>query len=77
MVIVGLPEFSVCNHIIMISAESGVENTNIFGRPISKVVGDEMSLKTGAMPEETRKKVRRTISKMVNDGKYRVIYVVY
>ena len=58
-------------------AESGVENTNIFGRPISKVVGDEMSLKTGAMPEETRKKVRRTISKMVNDGKYRVIYVVY
>ncbi|MBO4323427.1 MAG: stage IV sporulation protein A [Clostridia bacterium] len=58
-------------------SENGVENTNIFGKPVNSIVGDEMALKTGAMPEDTKKKVRRSISKMVNDGKYRIIYFTY
>ena len=29
------------------------------------------------MPEETRGKLKRAVTKMVNDGKYKVVYFVY
>lgn len=58
-------------------AADGIENTNIFGRPVSGIVGDEITVKSAAMPDETKKKLRRSISKMVNDGKYKMFYVIY
>ena len=55
----------------------GMENTNVFGRPLDMLVQDEINLKVGALPEDAKNKVRRSVGKMVNDGKYRVFYIVY
>ena len=54
-----------------------VWQTNIFGKSLRTLVGDELSGKTDAMPEELRKKVRRTVTKIVNDGKSNVICIVF
>lgn len=59
------------------SQNGSIAEVNVFGRPLGKVVLDEVSQKTGAMPEETREKMQRVVSKMVNDNKYRMIYLVY
>ena len=54
-----------------------VWETNIFGKSLRSLVGDELSGKTNAMPVELRKKMRRTVSKIVNDGKSNVICIVF
>lgn len=54
-----------------------VWQTNIFGKSLRTLVGDELSGKTDAMPEELRKKVRRMVTKIVNDGKSNVICIVF
>ncbi len=55
----------------------GLSEANVFGRPLGKIVLDEVSQKTDAMPNETREKMQRVVSKMVNDGKYKMLYFVY
>lgn len=55
----------------------GVWETNIFGKSLRALVGDELSGKANAMPFELRKKMRRTVSKIVNDGKSNVICIVF
>jgi stage IV sporulation protein A len=55
----------------------GVWETNIFGKSLRALVGDELSGKANAMPFELRKKMRRTVSKIVNDGKGNVICIVF
>ena len=55
----------------------GVWETNIFGKSLRSLMGDELSGKTNAMPVELRKKMRRTVSKIVNDGKGNVICIVF
>ncbi|MBR2384128.1 MAG: stage IV sporulation protein A [Clostridia bacterium] len=59
------------------SENGGLSEANVFGRPLGKVVLDEVSQKTGAMPDDTRDKMQRIVAKMVNDEKYRMIYFVY
>lgn len=59
------------------SENGNVAEASVFGRPLGKVVLDEVSQKTGAMPDETRSKMQKAVGKMVNDGKYRMIYIVY
>ena len=54
-----------------------ISEVNVFGRPLGKVVLDEVSQKTGAMPDEMREKMQRILSKMVNDGRYKMLYLVY
>ena len=51
--------------------------TNIFGKSLRSLVGDELAGKTNAMPMELRKKMRRTVSKIVNDGKNNVLCIVF
>lgn len=58
-------------------ATDGVWETNIFGKSLRSLVGDELSGKSNAMPIELRKKMRRTISKIVNDGKGNMICIVF
>ncbi|MBR2336459.1 MAG: stage IV sporulation protein A [Clostridia bacterium] len=59
-------------------SESGdLSEANVFGRPLGKVVLDEVSQLAGAMPDETREKMQRVVCKMVNDEKYRMLYLVY
>ena len=59
--------------------EAGDEvwETNIFGKSLRSLLGDELNLKTDAMPAELRKKMRRTISKIVNDGKNNVLCILF
>ena len=59
-------------------AETGdVWETNIFGKSLRTLVQGELSGKTGAMPIELRRKMRRTITKIVNDGKNNVICFLF
>ena len=55
----------------------GVWETNIFGKSLRSLMGDELAGKTNAMPVELRKKMRRTVSKIVNDGKSNVLCIVF
>ena len=61
------------------SYESGDEvwETNIFGKSLRSLMGDELSGKSNAMPVELRRKMRRTVFKIVNDGKSNVICIVF
>ncbi len=59
-------------------AESvGLTNVNVFGRPLGQIVADEINLRAATMPDETRNKLTKSLSKMVNEGKYRLFYIVY
>ena len=61
------------------SYQAGEEvwETNIFGKSLRTLVGDELAGKTDAMPAELRKKMRRAVTRIVNDGKNNVICIVF
>ena len=46
-----------------------VWDTNIFGKTLRSLVEEELSGKSNAMPPELRKKMRRLMTKAVNEGK--------
>ena len=46
-----------------------VWNTNIFGKTVRELLQESMEGKNEGMPKELRAKVRRTVGKIVNDGK--------
>ncbi len=54
-----------------------VWETNIFGKSLRALVADELSGKADGMPIELRRKVRRAVSKIVNDGKSNLICFVF
>lgn len=53
-----------------------VWETNIFGKTLRTLVEEELSGKNGGMSPELRKKMRRTITRIVNDGKNTVICIL-
>lgn len=53
-----------------------VWETNIFGKSLRELVKEEMSGKSTGMSPELRKKMRRTITRIVNDGKNTVICIL-
>ena len=59
------------------SGQEQVWETNIFGKSLRSLVGDELVQKSNAMPVELRKKMRRTITRIVNDGKNNVICILF
>lgn len=54
-----------------------VWETNIFGKSLRALMGEELAGKSGAMPTELRKKMRRTVSRIVNDGKGNLICILF
>ena len=54
-----------------------VWETNIFGKSLRDLVGDELSGKSNAMPVELRKKMRRTVTKIVNEGKSKLLCLLF
>ena len=54
-----------------------VWQTNIFGKSLRDLVGDELSGKSNAMPVELRKKMRRTVTKIVNEGKSKLLCLLF
>ena len=59
------------------SENGSLSEANVFGRPLGKVVLEEVSHLAGAMPDDTREKMQKIVCKMVNDEKYRMLYLVY
>jgi stage IV sporulation protein A len=61
------------------SYEAGTDKvwqTNIFGKSLKELVMDELSSKTSSMPIEIRKKLRRTMMRVVNEGKGGIICIL-
>ncbi len=54
-----------------------VWNTNVFGKKLSTLVNEEIIYKINSMKNETKNKMRRTVTKIVNDGKGRVICILF
>ena len=59
------------------AGQDKVWETNIFGKSLRALVGDELAGKSNAMPVELRRKMRRTITRIVNDGKNNVICILF
>ncbi len=57
--------------------EDKVWDTNIFGRSLRALVSDELSGKAGAISEELRRKLRRMMMRVVNDGKGNLFYILF
>ena len=57
--------------------EGNAWETNIFGKSLRALVSDELSGKSNAMPIELRRKMRRTITRIVNDGKNNVFCILF
>jgi stage IV sporulation protein A len=51
--------------------------TNIFGKSLRALVGDELSGKSKAMPVELRRKMRRVVTRVVNEGKSNILCFVF
>ncbi len=54
-----------------------VWETNIFGKSLRELVSEELAGKADGMPKELRNKVRRAVSRIVNDGKGNLICWVF
>lgn len=51
-------------------------NTNMFGRTLREMLGEELFVKNRSMGENVRKKMRRTVTRIVNEGKGGVICIL-
>jgi stage IV sporulation protein A len=54
-----------------------VWETNIFGKSLRSLVQGELSGKNNAMPIELRRKMRRVLSRVVNEGKTNVLCFLF
>lgn len=54
----------------------GIWQTNMFGKPLSALVRDGITTKLEALPNEAQVKMRRTLSKIVNEGKGGIICIL-
>ena len=50
--------------------------TNMFGRTLKEMLGEELAVKNRSMGESVRKKMRRTVTRIVNEGKGGVICIL-
>ncbi len=57
--------------------EGDVWDTNIFGKSLRSLIEGELSGKTNSMPVDLRKKMRRVMTKIVNEGKNNLFYLLF
>lgn len=55
---------------------NGIWQTNMFGKPLSALVRESIAGKLDAMPVPARNKMRRTVSRIVNEGKGGVLCIL-
>jgi len=48
----------------------------MFGKPLSSLVEEQLDSKLTAMPENARKKLKKTIEKIINDGQGSIIFLI-
>ncbi len=51
-------------------------DTNVFGRSLSELIEDGMKSKLNGMPPEAQRKMRKTLTKIVNEGKGGIICIL-
>ena len=51
-------------------------NTNMFGRTLKDMLGEELFVKNRSMAENVQKKMRKTVTRIVNEGKGGVICIL-
>jgi len=51
-------------------------NAEIFGKSLYNLVEEQLEGKLTAMPENARKKIKKTIEKVVNDGSGSIIFII-
>ncbi len=54
----------------------GIWETNMFGKSLHMLVNENLNSKLTAMPDDTQKKMRRTLSRIVNEGKGGIICIL-
>lgn len=55
---------------------NGIWDTNLFGKPLHNLVNEGLNSKLNAMPIDTQKKMRKTLSRIINEGKGGVICIL-
>lgn len=55
---------------------NGIWETNMFGKPLSLLVRESIAGKLDAMPKNARNKMRRTVSRIVNEGKGGILCIL-
>ena len=55
---------------------ANIWNAEIFGKTLYDLVEEQLEGKLTAMPENARKKIKRTIEKIVNDGSGSIIFII-
>ncbi len=58
------------------SDKKGIWGTNMFGKSLNDLVKEDLSNKIACMPNDTRKKIRKTMSRIVNEGKGGVLCIL-
>ncbi len=53
-----------------------VWKTDVFGKPLSSLVSDEIINKINSMKDNTKNKMRKTVTKIVNDGRGKIICIL-
>lgn len=54
----------------------GIWQTNMFGKSLESLVNEGLNNKLNAMPTETQKKMRRTLSRIINEGRGGIICIL-
>ena len=54
----------------------GIWDTDMFGKSMHLLVNEGLNGKLTAMPEDTQKKMRRTLTRIINEGKGGVICII-
>ena len=56
--------------------KKGIWDTNLFGKSLNMLVKEDMNSKLAGIPEDARAKVRKTLGRMVNEGKGGMICIL-
>jgi stage IV sporulation protein A len=56
--------------------KQGIWDTNMFGKSLNSLVKEDLSNKISNMPLDARNKLRKTISRIVNEGKGGVLCIL-
>jgi stage IV sporulation protein A len=56
--------------------KQGIWETNMFGKSLNMMVKEGLNNKLAAMPEEARNKMRKTLTRIVNEGKGGVVCIL-
>ncbi len=54
----------------------GIWQTNMFGKSLDSLVNEGLNNKLMAMPDETQKKMRKTLSRIINEGRGGIICIL-